>query len=53
MKTPGKNKKENEKGRSFQDTMDFLYRRLSKYDKSHENFIVPWQMDRKEREYNF
>ncbi len=54
MKSTGKSKEDLENKRSYLETMDFLNTRLRKYDKPHENFIVPWQMvEKREKEYNF
>lgn len=54
MKPSDKNRTAFKKQRSYQDTMNYLNSRLEKYDISHENFVVPWQMvEKKKKEHNF
>ncbi len=54
MKSNRENKNAEESKHSYHSTMKYLNFKMKKYDTSHENFVVPWQMAGKgEKEFNF
>jgi len=54
MEAKDNSKKKSKNESSYLETMNFLNSRLKKYDTSHENFVVPWQLgERKKKEFNF